>query len=120
MLTINPMLLLQQHMPNSSNCCNAWRWYSDKGSNTSSRKTDEKDDDDDDTSNDNNKQSKRTVPKLGENLVVWPNFFLSIKNSCSIIYAHLFFDQQLTLMEFMTGAKHALQVPTSNLSLENV
>lgn len=118
MFTRNSMLFLQQEVKNSTKSCSARRWYSDKGSDRSSKKRDEKDDDDDETSNDNKNQSKRSIPKLGDDVIVWPNFFRTIKNTYNLAYGRFFFDSQFSLKEFLTGAKHALQVPTSILPLE--
>lgn len=120
MFALNPKLYLQQQVKNLTNSCSARRWYSDKASDRSSRKRDEKDEDDDETSNDNKHQSKRSIPKLGDDVIVWPNFFRTISNTFNLTYAQFFYDRQFSLVDFFAGAKHALQVPTSNLPLKNV
>lgn len=102
-------LISQQQIRNvNRNACSTQRWYSEKGSNKSDQKRDEKDDDGDD---DSEKPSKRTVPSLGEDVIVWPNFFRTLKNSWVILYMRFNVDRQFNLMEFVVGTRQALQVP---------
>lgn len=94
------------------NSCAAQRCYSDKASDKSNRKRHDEDDDNDDDE-DSNKNSKRTVPSLGEDVIVWPNFFKTIKNSWNMFYIRMFLDQQFNLMDFVMGTRQALQVPSN-------
>lgn len=101
-------LILQQQIRNvNGNAFSTQRWYSEKSSDKSDQKRDEKDDDGND---DSEKPSKRTVPSLGEDVIVWPNFFRTVKNSWVVLYMRFNLDREFNLMDFAEGTKQALQV----------
>lgn len=98
----------QQIRTINRNACISHRWYSDKSSDKSSREHDNDDDDEDE--NDGKKKSKRSVPSLGEDFIVWPSFFRTITNAFRVFYLRYKFDRNFSLLEFQGGAKQALQV----------
>lgn len=105
-------ITLQPQIGNAiRNSCAAQRCYSDKASDKSNRKRHDEDVDNDDD-DDNKRGSKRTVPSLGEDVIIWPNFFKTLKNSWNIFYIRLFLDKQFHLMDFVMGTRQALQVPS--------